>query len=91
MDVVAEVRAHDARVHDLERAAERVADLAGHGGRRGRGHSEERGRLELLERTTDEEVVGPEVVTPHAHAVHLVHHHEPDPDLRQHRDEARLP
>ncbi len=49
------------------------------------------GCAELLERAPDEEVVGAEVVSPHAHAVHLVHDHEPDPDLGEHRDEARLP
>ena len=40
---------------------------------------------------TDEEVVGAEVVAPHAHAVHLVHDDEPDADVGEELDEARLP
>ena len=44
-----------------------------------------------LETTADEEVVRPEVVAPHAHAVHLVDDDEPDADRREELDEARLP
>ncbi len=90
LHVVAETRAHDAGVHDLELAPERLPDVA-----RGlrscrRRHPEDRRVAERLEAAPDEEVVGAEVVPPHAHAVHLVHDDEPDPDSRQELDEARL-
>ena len=91
LHVVAQVRAHHARVDDLERATERLPDVACRLRRGRRGHAEERGIAECLETTTDEEVVGPEVVAPHAHAVHLVDDHEPDADRREELDEARLP
>ncbi len=91
LDVVAEIRADDARVHDVGTAAERLADRPrGLRCRRG-GHSEERRIAELGEPSTDEEVVRAEVVPPHAHAVHLVHDDESDPDRAQRLDEARLP
>ena len=91
LHVVAEVRAHDARVDDLELAAERLPDLAGGLGRGRRRHPEDRRVAERLEAAADEEVVGSEVVPPHAHAVHLVHDDEPDPDPREELDELRLP
>ena len=90
LDVVAEVRAHHARVDDLERATERLPDVACRLRRRGRGHPQERRVAERLEAAPDEEVVGAEVVPPHAHAVHLVHDDEPDADLGEELDEARL-
>ena len=88
LDVVAQVRSHDARVDDLERAPERASDVVGRLRRRGRGHPEERRLAERLEPAPDEEVVGPEVVPPHAHAVHLVHDHEADADPGEQVDEA---
>ena len=91
LDVVAQVRTHDARVDDLERASERLPDVPRRLGRRGRGQPEERRVAERLEAPADEEVVGPEVVSPHAHAVHLVDDDEPDADLGEKLDEARLP
>ena len=78
-------------MHDLGLASEREPDLS-RGLGRGRGsHSEERRAAELFEASTDEEVIRPEVVPPHADAVHLVDDDEPDPDVAQHLDEARLP
>ncbi len=91
LDVVAQVRPHHARVDDVERASERLPDVPRRL-RRGRGrHPEERGLAQRFQTAPDEEVVGTEVVAPHAHAVHLVHDHEPDADLGQELDEARLP
>ena len=90
LDVVAEVRAVDARPHDLEPPAEGFRDGVRVRGGRGRGHPEHRRRAELVERPADEEVVGAEVVPPHAHAVHLVDHDEADADLAQRPDEGRL-
>ncbi len=88
LDVVAEVRAHHARPHDLEVATERLGDAAG--GRRGRGrrHPEDSRAVERLENPADEEVIGAEVVPPHAHAVHLVDHDEPDADRAERPDEG---
>ncbi len=91
LDVVAEVRAVHARAHDLERPAQRLGDRFGIRRRRGRGHPEHGGLAEHVERATDEEVVGPEVVPPHAHAVHLVDHDEPDADPAERLDEPLLP
>ena len=90
LDVVPEVRPHDARVDDLERPPERVTDLACHRGCRGGRHPEERRLAELGQRAVNEEVVRPEVVPPHAHAVHLVDDDEADADLGEHGDESRL-
>ena len=75
----------------MEVAPERAPDLRlGLAGRRGR--EAEHGRLpELRERRTDEEVVGPEVVPPHADAVHLVDDHEPDLRRRERRHEVPPP
>ena len=89
--VVAQVRAHHARVDDLERAPERLSDVARRLRRRRGGHPEQRRFAECLETAPDEEVVGPEVVPPHAHAVHLVDDDEPDADVGEEIDEARLP
>ena len=89
--LVAQVRAHHARVDDLERAPECFSDVARGLRRRGGGHPEQRRFAECLEAPPDEEVVGAEVVSPHAHAVHLVHHDEPDPDVGEEIHEARLP
>ena len=83
LDVVAEVRPHDARPDDLEVAAERRGDLRRGGRGRGGGHPEHGRVAERLERAADEEVVGPEVVPPHADAVHLVDHDEADADRAQ--------
>ena len=77
-------------MHDLERAAERLADVARGLGRGRRGHPEEHRVAERLEPAPDEEVVGAEVVPPHAHAVHLVHDDEPDADLGEELDEPGL-
>ena len=90
LDVVAQVRPDDGGAHDLGVAAERLGDLALRLGRGGRGHPEDRGPPQALERPPDEEVVGPEVVAPHADAVHLVDHDEADVDLRQGVDEDPL-
>ena len=76
---------------DLERASECLSDVARRLRRRGGGHPEQRRFAECLETPPDEEVVGAEVVAPHAHAVHLVHDDEPDPDVGEELDEARLP
>ena len=91
LHVVAEVRAHDARVHHVERPTERLPDVARRLRCRRRGHAEERRVAQCLEAATDEEVVGTKVVAPHAHAVHLVHDDEPDADVGEELDEARLP
>ena len=91
LDVVAEVRPHDARAHDGEIAPEGHGDLLRGGRRRGGGHAEHRGLAERLQRAADEEVVGPEVVPPHADAVHLVDHDEADADGTQRRDERLAP
>ena len=91
LDVVAKVRPHHARVDDVERASERLPDVPRRLRRRRRRHPEERRLAERLQTAPDEEVVGPEVVPPHAHAVHLVHDDEPDADLGEELDEARLP
>ena len=87
LDVVAEVRPDDARADDLRLTAERGRDLPlGRGRRRGRHAEDRRGTCvsmtQRVERAADEEVVGPEVVSPHADAVHLVDHDEPDVDPR---------
>ena len=87
LDVVAEVRPDDARPHDGEVTAERRRDLRRRGGRRGGGHPEHGRVAERLERAPDEEVVGPEVVAPHADAMHLVDHDEADADRTQRLDE----
>ena len=76
---------------DLERAAERFSDVARRLRRRGRGHPEQRRFAECLETPPDEEVVGAEVVSPHAHAVHLVDDDEPDADVGEELHEAGLP
>ena len=91
LDVVAEVRPVDARAHDLEPPPERLRDRVRVRGRGRRGHPEHGRRAELVERPADEEVVGPEVVTPHADAVHLVDHDEPDADAAQRAHEGLLP
>ena len=88
LDVVAEVRPHDARPHDLEVATERGGDLRRRGRGRGGGHAEHGRIAERLERAPDEQVVGPEVVPPHADAVHLVDHDEADADRAQRLDEC---
>ena len=91
LDGVAEVRPDDTGAHDVEVAAERTADLR-LGVGRGGGGEPEHGRLpELRERGADEEVVRPEVVAPHAHAVHLVDDDEPDPGRRQRLHEVAPP
>ncbi len=90
LDVVAEVRPDDAGRDHLRLAAERAADLLGGLGRRGGRHPEQHGLAELRERPADEEVVGAEVVPPHAHAVHLVDDDEADADRAQHRCEPGL-
>ena len=89
--VVAQVRAHHARVDDLERAPECFSDVARRLRRRGGGHPEQRRFAECLEAPPDEEVVGAEVVPPHAHAVHLVDDDEPDAHVGEEIHEARLP
>ncbi len=91
LDVVVEVRADDARSHHLELAAERDCDLLGGGRGRGGRHAEHGRLADLGERAPDEEVVGSEVVPPHAHAVHLVDHDETDLDSPQHLDERSAP
>ena len=63
LDVVAQVRADDARADDLRLAAERRGDLPLGVGRRSRRHSQDRRRAERVERAPDEEVVRPEVVS----------------------------
>ncbi len=90
LDVVAQVRADDARAHDLRLAAERGRDLTLRRRCRRRRHPEDGGPAELVERAADEEVVGPEVVAPHAHAVHLVDHDEPDVDAGDRVEEVPL-
>ena len=87
LDVVAQVRPDDARAHDGEVTAERRRDLRRRGGRRSGGHAEHRRVAERLERAADEEIVRPEVVAPHADAVHLVDHDEADADRPQRLDE----
>ena len=87
LDVVAQVRPHDARPHDGELTAESGRDLRRSGGSRRRGHPEHRRVAERLERAPDEQVVRPEVVSPHADAVHLVDHDEADADRAQRLDE----
>ena len=91
LDVVAEIRSVDARAHDLERPAERLGDR--HGVRRSgrRRHAQDRWLVEHVERAPDEEVVRAKVVSPHAHAVHLVDHDEPDADPAERLDEPLLP
>ncbi len=91
LDVVAEVRPDDARAHDLRLAPERDRDLTLGGRRRRRGHPEDRGPAELVERAPDEEVVRAEVVPPHADAVHLVDHDQADVDARDRVEEVALP
>ncbi len=88
LDVVAEVRPDDARADDLRLAAQGVCDLPLRRRRRGRRHPQDRRPAERVERATDEEVVGAEVVPPHADAVHLVDHDETDVDLRDRVEEA---
>ncbi len=90
LDVVAEVGPVDARAHDLERPAERLRDRLGVRGGRRRGHPEDRGISERVERAADEQVVRAEVVPPHAHAVHLVDHDEAHADPAQRLDERLL-
>ncbi len=90
LDVVAKIRADHARRHDLRLAAERAADLLRRLRGRSRRHPEERRLAELRERATDEEVVGAEVVPPHAHAVHLVDDDETDADRAEHLEESGL-
>ena len=90
LDVVAQVRPDDARADDLGLPAERGGDLPLRGrGRRG-GHAEDRGPAERVESAADEEVVRPEVVAPHADAVHLVDHDEADVDPRDRVEEVPL-
>ncbi len=91
LDVVAQVRAHDARMDDIERPPECLADIERRLRGRRRCHPEHRRLPQGFEAAPDEEVVGTEVVAPHAHAVHLVHDHEPDPHVSEELDEARLP
>ena len=91
LDVVAQVRADDARADDLGLPAERGRDLPLRRRRRRRRHAEDRGRAERVESAADEEVVGPEVVAPHADAVHLVDHDEADVDPRDRVEEVPLP
>ena len=91
LDVVAEVRPVDARAHHLEPPPERLRDRVRVRGRGRRRHPEHGRRAELVECPSDEEVVGPEVVTPHADAVHLVDHDEPDADAAQRAHERLLP
>ena len=88
LDVVAQVRADDARAHDLGLPAESGGDLPLRRRRRRGGHAEDRGPAERVESAADEEVVGPEVVPPHADAVHLVDHDETDVDPRDRVEEA---
>ena len=76
LDVVAEVGSVDARAHDLERPAERLGDRLGVRRSRRRRHAQDRRLVEHVERAPDEEVVRAKVVSPHAHAVHLVDHDE---------------
>ena len=90
LDVVAQVRPHDARPHDGELTAESGRDLRRRGRSRGGGHAEHRRVAERLERPPDEEVVRPEVVSPHADAVHLVDHDEADADRPQRLDERGI-
>ena len=79
------------RPDELEVTSERRADRLRVRRRRGGGHAEDRGAAERLQRPPDEEVVGAEVVPPHAHAVHLVHDHEADADLAERLHERLLP
>ena len=90
LDLVPEIRPHDRRPDDLRLTTERVADLAGGLGRGRRGHPEQRRFPELRERVADEEVVGAEIVSPHAHAMRLVDDHEPDSHGAKQVDEATL-
>ena len=87
LDVVAKVGANDARSHDGHLAAESGGNAGGGRGCRGRRHAEHRRLSERLEGAPDEEVVGSEVVAPHAHAMHLVDHDEADADRAQRLDE----
>ncbi len=89
-DVVAQIRPDDARVDDLRRPPERITDVARCLGRRRGGHAEQRRLAELRQCVANEEVVGAEVVPPHAHAVHLVDDDEADPDRAEHVEEAGL-
>ncbi len=91
LDVVAQVRPDDARADDLGLPAERGGDLPLRGRRRRGGHAEDRGPAERVEGAADEEVVRPEVVAPHADAVHLVDHDEADVDPRDRVEEVPLP
>ena len=88
LDVVAEVRRTTLVATTSGVAAERLADLARGLGRRRRRHPEERRLAEGRERVPDEEVVGAEVVPPHAHAVRLVDDDEADADRAE---ESRKP
>ncbi len=91
LDVVAQVRPDDARADDLGLPAECGGDLA-LGGRGCRGcHAEDRGPAERVESAADEEVVRPEVVAPHADAVHFVDHDEADVDAGDRVEEVPLP
>ncbi len=87
LDVVSKVWTNDARAHDLELATECLGDPGSSRRCRGRGHSQHRRALESLEHPADEQVVGPEVVPPHADAVHLVDHDEPHADRPERLDE----
>jgi hypothetical protein len=73
-----QVRSHDAGPHRFEGAPERSSDLLLRLRGRGRGQPEHRRLSEFVEGCPDEQVVRAEVVPPHRHAVHLVHHDEPD-------------
>ena len=90
LHVVAEVLANDARSDDGHLAAEGGGDAGGSRRRGGRRHAEHRRLAERLECPSDEEVVGSEVVTPHADAVHLVDHDEADADRAELLDERRI-
>ncbi len=91
LDVVAEVRSDDAGSDDREIAAECRCDLGGRRGCSRRRHPEHRRIAECFERSADEQVVGPEVVPPHAHAMHLVDDDEADADRAEHVDERGVP
>ena len=90
LDVVAQVRPDDARADDLGLPAERGRDLPLRRRRRRRRHAQDRRRAERVQGAADEEVVGPEVVPPHADAVHLVDDDEADVDPRDRVEEVPL-
>ena len=70
---------------DLQRVreAQPLDDLGAHRCRRRRGQGHDRGVPQPLDRVTDPQVVGAEVVSPGGDAVRLVHHQQRRGDLRE--------